>query len=215
MSNTYAWPNAQTLESKRYICSYCDQTLSSNQGYLAQEHNGRKIRFLYICHDCGKPTFFDENRNQHPGTPFGQKVLHVDSEHIEKLYDEARNSMQVNAYTASAMCSRKLLMNIAVVKKAKKGLSYAEYVDYLEKKNFIPPDGKDCVDYIRKRGNQANHEIEIISRKDAELLISFVEMLLKYIYEYPGKYEAVNPKKNKSEGNPSNNLLNNDEEAKD
>jgi hypothetical protein len=43
------------------------------------------------------------------------------------------------------------------------------------------------VDHIRKKGNEANHEIAIMSRTDAEELISFIEMLLKFMYEFPAR----------------------------
>ena len=41
------------------------------------------------------------------------------------------------------------------------------------------------MDHIRKKGNEANHEIRLMKKADAEELISFSEMLLKFIYEFP------------------------------
>ena len=41
------------------------------------------------------------------------------------------------------------------------------------------------VDHIRKKGNEANHEITLMTDKDAKDLIVFLEMLLKFIYELP------------------------------
>jgi len=43
------------------------------------------------------------------------------------------------------------------------------------------------VDHIRKKGNEANHEIIIVEKDDATELLSFVEMLLKVIYEFPAR----------------------------
>jgi hypothetical protein len=43
------------------------------------------------------------------------------------------------------------------------------------------------VDYIRTKGNEANHEITIMSDEDAKDLITFSEMLLKFVYEFPAK----------------------------
>jgi len=43
------------------------------------------------------------------------------------------------------------------------------------------------VDHIRTKGNEANHEIRLMGRQDAEELVTFVEMLLKFIYEFPSK----------------------------
>jgi hypothetical protein len=81
-------------------------------------------------------------------------------------------------------------MNIAVSKGAEEGLSFVEYVDYLAAKGYVPPDGADWVDHIRKKGNEATHQIAIMKREDAEDLITFVEALLRFIFEYPGMVTA-------------------------
>jgi hypothetical protein len=83
------------------------------------------------------------------------------------------------------MVARKILMHAAVEKGASAGESFLEYVDYLANKGFVPPDGKAWVDYIREKGNEANHEIMLMNKNDAETLISFTEMLLRFIYEFP------------------------------
>lgn len=76
-------------------------------------------------------------------------------------------------------------MNIAVSKRATGGLSFIEYIEFLSIQGFIPPDGKEWVDHIRKKGNEATHEIALMKQEDAEELISFIEMLLKFIFEFP------------------------------
>jgi len=75
--------------------------------------------------------------------------------------------MKQNAFTATVLCCRKLLMHIGVEKGAEKGKNFIEYVEFLSSKNYIPPDGKEWVDHIRKKGNEANHEIVIMG---AEML---------------------------------------------
>lgn len=47
------------------------------------------------------------------------------------------------------------------------------------------------VDYIRRRGNEANHEIALMYSGDAEALVAFVEMILKFIYEFPSKVPRI------------------------
>ena len=76
-------------------------------------------------------------------------------------------------------------MNVAVALQAEQNKSFVHYVEYLSGQGFIPPNGKGWVDYIRKRGNEANHEIALMSETDALSLINFVEMLLRFIYEMP------------------------------
>ncbi|MCL5104510.1 MAG: DUF4145 domain-containing protein [Armatimonadetes bacterium] len=78
-----------------------------------------------------------------------------------------------------------MLMNIAVQECAKEGQRFIEYVEYLGDKGFVPPNGRGWVDYIRIRGNEATHEIAVMSEQDAVALITFIEMLLRFIYEFP------------------------------
>ena len=89
------------------------------------------------------------------------------------------------SHTAAVLCCRKLLMHIAVAQNADVGKSFIEYVEYLADSGYVPPNGRSWVDHIRKKGNEANHEIRLMQVGDAQELISFSEMLLKFIYEFP------------------------------
>jgi len=85
-------------------------------------------------------------------------------------------------------------MHLAVAKGAEAGKPFVYYVEFLGNKGYVPPDGKGWVDHIREKGNEANHEIKIMTAKDAESLIQFSEMLLKFIYEFPNRVPAkANP----------------------
>lgn len=106
---------------------------------------------------------------------------------VSNLYEEARACTTINAHTSAILGLRKLLMHIAVQKGGKPGMKFIEYVDYLDSKGYVPPDGKDWVDQIRERGNEANHEIVIMGPEVAEELLAFAGMLLKFIYEFPAK----------------------------
>ena len=85
-------------------------------------------------------------------------------------------------------------MHLAVAKGAKPGETFKSYVEYLAKNNYVPPDCKLWVDQIRDTGNEANHEIVLMKREDAEHLILFCEMLLKIFYEFPAVARARAPK---------------------
>jgi len=78
-----------------------------------------------------------------------------------------------------------MLMHLAVAQGAKEGLAFIDYVDFLVKSGYVPPNGKHWVDHIRKKGNEANHEIVLMKEDDAKDLITFIEMLLRFIYEFP------------------------------
>lgn len=83
------------------------------------------------------------------------------------------------------MIARTLLMHIAVEQRAEGNKSFAYYVDYLDQNHYIPPNGRQWVDFIRTSGNVANHEIVIKEREEAEKVIMFISSLLMFIYELP------------------------------
>jgi Domain of unknown function (DUF4145) len=176
------WQNLGSIGTKQFRCGYCGFVVANDKGYFPNNYNRR----IYLCPNCDKPTFFDDSLRQFPGVAPGNEVLHLPPE-LEQLYKEARNCCSVSAFTASVLASRKMLMNIAVQQGAKDGLKFIEYVEYLAANGFIPPNGKGWVDHIRKKGNEATHEIELMAQPDAEELISFTEMLLKFIYEFPSR----------------------------
>ena len=82
-------------------------------------------------------------------------------------------------------------MNLAVAKGAKENLKFVQYVQFLSTNNFVPPDGKDWVVHIKDKGNDANHNIEIVSKEDSEELLYFTEMLLTFIYAVPARFKKV------------------------
>lgn len=193
MSYNYDWLQSQTQESRSYICGYCGHSLASEKGYKAVHEINRHsiIGHIYICHHCNQPTFFDISSNQTPGVIFGRKINYITDKNVEELYQEARRCIGAESFTAAAMCCRKLLMNIAVSKGAKKNLSFAEYVGYLCDNHYVPIGAKGWVDHIRDKGNEANHEIEITSKEDAIKLMKFTESLLVNIFELPGEIPAA------------------------
>ena len=93
--------------------------------------------------------------------------------------------MQQNAPTAAAMASRKILMNVAVAHGATENENFAFYVSWLVENGLVTTQMRDWVDEIRELGNDANHEIELMSPEAAADLLSFAEMLLRVVYEYP------------------------------
>ena len=178
------WYNQTDLNPYSYECGYCGKGVGGRQGYHFPGDQIRDRR-IYICPFCDSPTYVDGGE-QSPGAPYGNQVEHLPQE-IRKLYEETRQCMSVRSYTSAVLSCRKLLMHIAVENDAAKGKSFLYYVKYLADKGYVPPNGKGWVDLIRKKGNEANHEINLMSKDDAEQLVSFVEMLLKFIYEFPAK----------------------------
>jgi Domain of unknown function (DUF4145) len=80
-------------------------------------------------------------------------------------------------------------MNIAVQHGAKEGLTFAKYIDYLEETGYVPPNGKAWVDQIRQKGNEATHEIKVMTSQEANQIMNFTAMLLQFVYEFPAMLE--------------------------
>ncbi len=173
------WADIKTITSKNYTCGFCGNVVASVSGY-----HSNVSRFIYICPHCEQPTYF--SNKQIPGVAPGVEVSNLPND-IQALYKESRNCVAAGSYTAAVLTCRKLLMNIAVSQKAKPGQSFISYVEHLANSGFVPPNGRGWVDHIRSKGNEANHEIALMNKEDAEELISFSEMLLKFIYEFPAR----------------------------
>lgn len=179
---SHSWSNAQSFEGIAYTCGYCGNRVGAASGYARLASNDRVL----ICDVCGQPTYRRGSDEFIPGASYGEPVASLPTE-IDQLYNEARGCMAVPAYNAAVLLSRKILMHVAVEVGADPGKKFIEYVEYLADENFVPPNAKGWVDHIRDKGNEANHEIVLMSRAEAEGLLSFIEMLLKLVYEFPSK----------------------------
>jgi hypothetical protein len=78
-------------------------------------------------------------------------------------------------------------MNVAASLGAPPAEKFVVYVKYLSDNGFVPPNARGWVDHIRDKGNEATHEIPSMGRPDAEDLITFIEMILKLVYEFPNR----------------------------
>jgi hypothetical protein len=201
--SSFYWNDAKRLSSKAYICGFCNDKVSSDIGFSVSAYYNGQTRLshqkgIYICPSCSGPTFFDykEENNQLPGVLIGHSIDNIPEE-INYIYDEARRSYSVGAYTGSVLLSRKMLMNIAVhlgkSQGVKEGESFVYYVNFLEQNGHIPTATLSWVDHIRKQGNEATHKIDVKTAENAENLLNFIEMLLKINFEYPYKVIPQQP----------------------
>lgn len=186
------WYQLQYLPVKTFTCWHCSNIIASERGYKVWDHSdwsGSLVAAIYICPQCHWPNFNVDNGDIWiPWHPIWEKIDSLPDD-IEVLYEESRLCAKNNCFTASVLLSRKLLMNIAVREWAEAGLSFIKYVEYLSNKWYIPPNGKEWVDHIRQKWNEATHEIQMMSKDDAEDLINFSWMLLKFMYEFPAKIQ--------------------------
>lgn len=179
------WHNTGELRQFAYTCGYCSAFVSSVKGYALHDRaHTRVLGGALVCPNCESLSVLYPDGTVFPGLQFGNVVNNVPDQ-LYNLYSEARSCTSDGCYTASVLLCRKILMNIGVEQGAAEGLSFIRYVEYLSDKGFVPPNGKHWVDHIRKKGNEATHEIVLMTADDAKDLITFIEMLLKFIYEFP------------------------------
>ena len=176
------WQNTSDIGHFSFTCGYCDEKTGVRVGFLEGNRRGQ----IYICGGCNRPTYVEDLDKQTPAPIQGNKVLHLPLL-IDILYDQARRCTQVESYTACVLVCRKILMHVAVEKGASPNQQFIQYVEYLANNGFVPPGGKGWVDHIRQKGNEANHEIVLMTKDDAFELLSFVEMLLKFVFEFPAR----------------------------
>ncbi len=188
------WFNIHLIRQRSFACGHCGDRVGVNMGWpkLPPESEARMDldlvnEVIVICPSCEKPTYLNEaTKAQVPGPKYGREIGGLPTE-VSSLYAEARNCMGVNAFTASVLACRKLLMHIAVSQGAAEGSNFIAYVNHLQTAGFVPPTGRAWVDHIRNKGNEANHEILLMTRADAESLLTFIEMLLQLVFEFPAK----------------------------
>lgn len=189
MSPALEWQNIHgTIPPRTYVCGYCGDKVGPDRGYFAHHQTRAAMTnvYVHICSSCRQPTYFDADDRQWPGVAFGTAV-HALPTDVEFLYDEARRCMSVAAYNTAVMACRKLLMHIAHERGSGEKKNFKQYLDWLVQEHYVPPGGEGWADHIRDKGNEANHEIALLSQLDAEQVISFTELLLKFVYEMPAR----------------------------
>jgi endogenous inhibitor of DNA gyrase (YacG/DUF329 family) len=108
----FNWRNTERITpAKPYTCAHCGIAVASDNAYGRGELQLKQTPIV-ICPMCGKPTYFEEDR-QIPGVPFGAGVANLPND-VAGLYTEARNCMSVSAHTAACLAGRRLLMHVAV-----------------------------------------------------------------------------------------------------
>jgi len=175
------WNQLSNIDPKEYVCGFCGKNVGTNHGYFYQR--GSPLTKIYICTNCGCPTFFNEQGNQYPGPMLGRDIKNLPND-IEEVYREIRENIKNQSFTSAVLLGRKLIMHIAVdIANAKEGESFVAYIGYLKKSKYIPPNASKLLDYLRKLGNEKNHEINLANSEEANKILSFIEALLYFVYE--------------------------------
>jgi hypothetical protein len=189
-------PDGSTKDAwLQFRCGYCGTQVSGAVVARYLPHGAFDVRWVQ-CPTCANGSIVDPDDRVHPSVRFGPNVIGLPAD-VSAAYDEARDSMSVNAFTACELVCRKILMHIAVEKGANEGESFVSYINYLEAQGYVTPPMKGWVDQIRTIGNAAAHELSPPQRVRAESVIMFTAELLRLVYEMDAltqKYTAQEQK---------------------
>ena len=161
-------------------------------GWLVAQAGSAYQRRWLLCPQCGRGSVQNDDVILPPPQTFDDIGGLPDD--ISGLYDEARTSFGVLAYTGCEMLCRKILMNAAVNKGAKQNMKFVQYVDYLNSNYCVTQSLKDMAKTIKNNGNEATHEINPPDQERAEYTLKFTRRILDTIYgaEYElGKYGST------------------------
>jgi hypothetical protein len=182
-----AWNHLLDLHSKTFICGFCGDKVGAHKGY----NNSSNGAIILICPNCGRPTYFVADE-QYPGPLLGRNIDKLPQD-IQSIYREIRNSIKDANYTAAQLLGRKLIMHLAVsVANAKEGETFVQYVEHLKQAGYVPPNGETWINYVKKQGNEKNHEINIGTIDESQKILKFIEVLLIFIYEFAEAEEETN-----------------------
>src|SRR6266581_2994039 len=90
--NQYIWLDAKAYQNKSYVCGFCSNLVSSNNGYYLRPNGNGAVEQhagIRICPNCGGPTFFTTDKKQIPAASLGNTVTNVPLD-LSTLYEEAR-----------------------------------------------------------------------------------------------------------------------------
>lgn len=167
---------------RHYICGHCNTRISGAVVSIYQPNHPNRAELL-VCPHCFQSSVYIQRTDRfYPGVSFGFSLQGL-PENVRTAYEEARRCMSVNAFTATELICRKILMHVAVDKGASEGQPFASYLDYLEKQGYITSPIRTWVNQIRENGNEATHELIEPSKERAEMTLMFTSQLLRLIYE--------------------------------
>lgn len=180
------------IPSVRITCGWCDSIISPNKGYVVRSNSvhSQEIGYIYICPNCNQIILY--NNYQHKVFPlckFGKNINKL-PEKVSTIYNEIRECYSIGAFTSIGLLGRKLLMHVAVQEGAEEDKNFVFYVNYLNDNGYVPKKSKHLLEFLRNQGNDANHDVIVLKKDEAEKIISFIELILTFMYEYADDEQA-------------------------
>ena len=172
--------------SDAFAIAKCSACPSSQMAVVAHSYQNSG-RYWLSCVECGTPHVRVGSLVWPSSPPLSTPEGLAPTELA--VWREIRGCLGIGAYTSAVMMCRKMLFHLAVsnglAAKDDKGRApnFAEATKHLEAEGIITSRMRPWVDRIKDIGNEANHELEAISEKDALDVARFTEQLLRLSFE--------------------------------
>jgi hypothetical protein len=112
---------------------------------------------------------------------------------LRRYFEQAANALQRQDWDASGAMSRKVV-DVSTQQRlgtdAKKFGTIKQRIDELARRGALTVDLKEWAHVIRLEGNDASHDEDPYSEKEAKELLSFAELYLTYVHTLPGRLQA-------------------------
>lgn len=153
------------------------------------------------CEGCQSPFLFYEEADYDPESgPWGpltqewpetaRSLPPAVPKPLRDSYDEAQRCMSVNAHTAAALIARRVVEGICAEHSAK-GRTLAAKLDDLKARQVLDARLHEWSSLVKDIGNEGAHETTgLVTRRDAQEVLKFVEALLDYLYVFRERYDA-------------------------
>ena len=172
-----------------YSCGACGQTTNGRVvAYAKREADGANLSLcICSCPEAEPAILIERGGAVVAQLPEAREFQAAEGwpPDLTRLFDEAAKAYAAGAYTAVAMVCRKLLMACACHEGDADGKPFVDYVNYITGSVLTFPKAKDAIDKIRGIGNDANHNVQFVSRDNAKRAMSIVTYMLSTIYSLP------------------------------
>lgn len=207
MRENTQWPN------KIFKCPYCKANSTFSCIFSVKgDHKG----FIYpisvwSCHYCDHGIFIKHIKTQYDhiaegtlgiDTIFPSNEPCVDDKVPEEVgvdFVEAAKCLNISAYKASAVMSRRTIQKMCVNLGADKSKKLYQQIQELKVLGKLHPDLADMATEIRFLGNEGAHPendgIDEINEEDAKEILDFTAELLDDLYVRPQKVLAMKKKR--------------------
>lgn len=187
--HAYANNRGPNPSHRKFVCGSCGKDTNGRVvADLTRACDGAKVAWCICTCRREEPTILVE-RGGVEVAQFPSACEFVAGQNwppeLEQLFDEAAKAFAANAFTASTMVCRKLLMATACREGATDGKPFVDYVAFITDSVLTFPKAKDAIDKIRSIGNEANHTLRFVGRDDAARALSIVTYMLNAIYSLP------------------------------